>query len=262
MACRYALVHSTDCVINGALVQLAALRHSLNNSSMSRTKFSLAQLLVLITMVAVGLGLAITHNELRKTRIEVDVIKRKYGELNVADPDYLHVHEITTAGSESLHWGWEVHLPPSKQWRLGAAIGGQIPTKGIPSNSRDTRGGPFLSISGDSASDISIVTVVISKLPEGGLLLTLKSTPIEDAPSQASIRLSYEHLPDDKMSWLFEGAGLTNRLAGKYQTEIHATDGQLILLRHRKGISTGTRTTQDPQPTSGLVVWIEQFPPQ
>ncbi len=61
-------------------------------------------------------------------------------------------------------------------------------------------------------------------------------------------------------TWLARrGGNSVHQLAGERETEVHAADSPFVLLRFRKGLNPSPGvTSMNPQPTDGLLVWIEK----
>ena len=61
-------------------------------------------------------------------------------------------------------------------------------------------------------------------------------------------------------SWLAKRGGNTiHALAGTKETAVNAIDSPFVLLRYRKGLSPSSGVTKtDPNPTDGILIWIER----
>ena len=100
-----------------------------------RPKFSLATLLVLVTIGCLLAALWATSQrldalraELAETRRELQKYRDELGYVTISDPNKAHATGIRTPGR--LRWQWRVYVPKSRRFRLCAAAR-RIPANGV-----------------------------------------------------------------------------------------------------------------------------------
>ena len=218
---------------------------------MRHIRFSLSSLLVFVAAVALFLFCFILARRLDQSQSELGQLKVKYGELDVTDPDLIHVLEAPFFEPDKFRWRWQVYVPPTKKCRVRIAVG-QIPVGGVTQKTDNARGAS-VDISGNADSEPVLVTVAFSRSSVGGLSLTLVS-----GREQATISLPEDSLPEGGMEWLFNNSGGPKILAGRRETQSQSANQPLKLLVHRKGVAFGKKSSMNPNPAAGIAVWIEE----
>lgn len=224
-------------------------------------KFSTTALLALVAIVAAWFSNFLSHKKLARTQEQLRVLRELYGELDVTDPTVLHSLQLPSSAYQdeaSQVWRWQVYLPADKSYMLQARYGDQVGLTGSPPSEADSRGTNLI-LSGEEFSDPFVLTFTARQQQNGRLLLALETQSSNDSsPAQTQVQLNGETISN--ASWIFESLGFSQPLARPQETRRHAS-GPFILLRLRKAEDSGGGWANDPDPTSGLVVWLEEWPP-
>src|SRR5688500_18999793 len=96
---------------------------------LSRWKFSLRTLLLIVVIVCLAIPLVLQSFELRRVEAELKQLRNATGQLTVDDPTKVHV--IAVEMDEPNTWRWKMFLPKGVRytWCLGY---GDIPAQGVP----------------------------------------------------------------------------------------------------------------------------------
>lgn len=215
---------------------------------MHRPRFSIATLLLVTAIIAIGLSHIRTSQELGRVQRELTTARNELAYLNTEDTDQIYAVSLPTFGP--LQWRWRIQLPDTGRYGLRSSFA-QIPESGLPAevsnhnhvfldrHAKPLAGGdPFilsLAIFQDQNGDWKLTT----QSPERG-----ETSPIKNPPA-----------------WLDAGSSVnwTTNVAGDRSTASCAKDEALVLVRHRKGKILPTGVTVDMQPTDGMAVWIERI---
>ncbi len=86
-----------------------------------RPRFSLRNLLLLTTSVAVALALRQTRQRIGPMRAEIAQLRTELGYLTIEHPAKIHALQVQTG--DPLTWSWRVYLPPGRTYRIRCASG-------------------------------------------------------------------------------------------------------------------------------------------
>jgi hypothetical protein len=146
------------------------------SENLSRWRFSLRTLLLLVVVVCIAIPMAIQTYKLYHAEAEIRRLRNEVGYLSVEEPGKVHV--IAVALNEPDTWRWRIHLPRDVRysWCLGF---GDIPAKGVPRPKlRHTSNEPY------SDKDVEVVvTARLRQLDDGDWSLSVSSM-IGDQPYQ------------------------------------------------------------------------------
>ena len=96
-----------------------------------RARFSVLTLLLMTTLVALSVTVAMLYREIGPLREEVSRLRNEVGELNIEDPEKLHAIQVET--DNELEWKWRIWVPEGASYRL-RGDGGPVPKEGYPTN--------------------------------------------------------------------------------------------------------------------------------
>jgi hypothetical protein len=202
-------------------------REETRRPSALQPRFSLLTSLLVVTIVAMGIGLWRLYSELVPLRREVISLREQIGVVTVDDENKMQIVEVKQAGS--FEWNWHIRLPRGHDYRLYASR--SVPEKGVAGRSfnehRIGTGGPEFNL-----------RVRIAPNEDGKRTAYLR-TPQNDHP--------LEELADSK--WLDGRAMVSEEVAGRKSQVSASPDESLVLLRVREASDT-------PQPMDGLLIWI------
>jgi hypothetical protein len=111
-----------------------------------RLQFSLATLILLVTIAALVVALWTTSQRWKKDVAELQKLRDLVGELTISDPDKVHAIRVPSTGQ--LKWQWRVYLPAGRQFRL-RLITGDVPRAGVPAPGKAVGMYGFLDCSGE-----------------------------------------------------------------------------------------------------------------
>lgn len=97
----------------------------------TRLQFSLATLILLVTIAALLVALWTTSQRWKKDVAELQRLRSLVGELTISDPDKVHAIRVPTTGE--LKWQWRVYLPEGREFML-RLITGEVPRTGVPAH--------------------------------------------------------------------------------------------------------------------------------
>jgi len=92
-------------------------------------RFSLLNLVFLMTFVAMAVALWKLNSELVPLRVEVRRLRDEVGELYIEDPTKLHA--IRVDSNNELEWKWRIWIPKGARYRL-RGNGGPVAAAGYP----------------------------------------------------------------------------------------------------------------------------------
>jgi len=101
-----------------------------------RLQFSLATLILFVTIVALLVALWTTSQRWKKDAAELKRLRALVGELTISDPDKVHAIRVPTTGE--LKWQWRVYLPEGREFVL-RLITGEVPRTGVPAHAYGVR---------------------------------------------------------------------------------------------------------------------------
>jgi hypothetical protein len=209
-----------------------------------RVQFSLSTLILLFTIAALLVGLWTTSREVREARVELKKYRRDVGYLDLSDPNKVCARALRTAGN--LRWEWRIYLPEKRRFRL-CFLSKDIPEKGIPDRGPGAR----------------------TSLPSGEFLL--KAVAEKNLISGWAFSVSSPGtaasfgIAEEEGRWIGRAPTWSSGVGEETLSADPGAPLELLRLRVPKSTTTkqGTLQTTDhsssPQPSEGLLVWIEEF---
>ncbi len=206
-----------------------------------RPQYSLATLLLLVTVTCLAVALWSTSRELRELRTENQKYRNESGYLTITDPKNVHAIRIPQPGDSN--WHWRVFIPEGRQFRL-RTLWHNIPEKGFSS------GGGQPSSFWTLVPGEQIIFAGVSQNLAGERVFRVRS-------NRAS---TYFPVGDWLMGsrWEFSSIGTSTRsvspgeplellrLRATEQVQEKQPDGTIVAVK---------RSRKDPGP--GFLVWIE-----
>jgi hypothetical protein len=215
-------------------------------------RFSLASLLLFAAVVALGTALLVTTSQLKAARVELSKLRNDIRTLDPSAPDKMRAIEIPSFGRNQ--WRWRIDLPDSDNFVLRWAYNDIPIDRSLP---------------GQVDPKYNHPKFVAPKLPNDEFILTIGAineentwmlgVKTESASSMGGIDFATEMSANDS-TWLSRrGGNSVHNLAGTKETAVNPVDSPFVLLRYRKGLSPSSGVTaMDPNPTDGILVWIER----
>ncbi len=214
-----------------------------------RIRFSLMSLLLFTGLVCVSISHFRTSWTLDKTQTALRTANNELGYLTIDDANKICAIALPTFGP--MQWRWRLHLPPGKRYQLRWTFG-SIPESGLP----DAPGLNSFSLPDPAArsaatSEPFLFTLAVHKNEAGQWVV---NQVLPNSSAAAAI---------DAPAWLDDTTRvgrMTERIAGRNQTDTGEAADPLVLLRYRKGKHVPpNQWTVDMQSTDGLIVWIEEI---
>ena len=211
------------------------------------TKFSIKGLLVFLTFIALGIALVLTQRELREKTTQLDSLLQESRYLKIVDDKMIHATNLPGFGQKS--WRWRVYLPPDRQFRIRVAYD-NVPANGIPDNSPDRM------ICELPAGESILTSNIVKENEKWFLALHSESNGVQNFDFTNDIK-------GTNTNWLSKRGGCSLHVAGDSLTEVESSNEPFVLLSLRNGLSPAPGVTaMNPNPTDGVVVWIEEIKPK
>ena len=215
---------------------------------MRKPRLSLASILLLTTIVALAVSHVITSQKLVRVQNEMNALLVDLRPFGSQTDDRMFARILPTQSPQML-WRWKIQLPKKGRYRLRSLIG-DVPATGYPAEGGATDPvfhKDFLLLDGGSPS---LLSVQISNYNKSGKWEILAKTPDRQLC-----------LPIVNMTpWLVQRTGYTIA-EGMDEMKTQSADvGQpLQLIRMRKAASVSGAVSPDPNPTDGILLWIERI---
>jgi hypothetical protein len=199
------------------------------------SRFSLLNLVLMTTIAALGIVVALQHRELAPLRQEVARLRTEVGELTIDDSQKLYAVSVKKAGG--YRWEWRIHYPEGHDFWVH--LSHRVPKKGLPSTSSSVA---FL---GARGGEETLVAEVL-RGENGERYVYLRSSSLN-----RSSPLNSPYLNVDESDWLNGRTMIGSTLAGEGQQISTDADKPLILLR----LESDKRGKPDGY-DEGLLIWI------
>lgn len=217
-------------------------------------RFSLATLLVLAVVAALTIALWTTRSELSEKKAELMKLRKELRLLDPSQPELMRAIEVPSFGRNQ--WRWRVDLPDDQTFVLRWTFDGIPISNGFPPNLNSRlNGGNFVP---PELPSEEFMLLVAAFEENGDWMLGVKV----QSEAQGQVMSFSSPMQANDASWLARrGGNSISQFAGKFETAAHPVDSPFVLLRYRKGTSPASGVTaMDPNPTDGLLIWIEQAP--
>lgn len=226
--------------------------------SSRRMRFSLLNCLLVMTIVAMAIGLWRLNGELAPLRTEVKRLREEMGHLVVEDETQLHAIQVSTVDDDT--WRFRVWVPAGKQYWL-CFQKAKIPQQGVPV--KTTSGGSLAIDPGEHLIDLLIE-------PHDQREETLTGIVMVDGSRRFSGSIS-----ERDHDWI-ENDEVGGRHAGwsgvDLQAETMDPSQPMVLLKYRaagvtnvrhdaKGEVIGYGHKEIQEPCEGFLVWISDTQP-
>lgn len=209
------------------------------------TRFSLLNLVLMTTIVALGITVFLQYRELAPLRVEVRQLREETGQLVVDDPTKLQAIGIDTYNDWA--WKWRIWIPAGKAYRVRSATA-DIPKRGqFPSNVG------FSTLGAEPEGRELVLSARIERKPSGELRLAIAREGTT----------SYSSVLDKNSDWLLKGS-IGSSFEEVADTTRTAKPGEPLVLI-RKQVYYASPSGQipprpEPDTTDGLMVWLEEAP--
>jgi hypothetical protein len=207
------------------------MEESANTRPRWQLRFSLLTALLLVTIVAMGIGIWRLYRELVPLRAEVRNLRSQVGALTIDDDQKFHVVRVREPGG--FRWNWRIWLPRGQDYWLCASQ--KAPEKGITDRQFRT----FLGMGGLGGQEINLRVAVVPN--ENGKRTVYMKGPAADTPL----------FEVDDTKWLRGETMIGEDVTGEKSQVSSNVDDPLVLLR----LSEDSRTST-VQPPNGLLIWI------
>lgn len=215
-------------------------------------RFSLANLLLFATIVALATALFITSSQLAKARIELSTLRNEMRVLDPSETDKMRAINVPAFGRNQ--WRWRIKLPENEKFVLRWAFDNIPADDSLPKNIDETYNPPMF-FAPELPNDEFLLSIGALE-EDGNWLLGVKT---ESVRGIGDMDFATEMKANDS-SWLAKrGGNSIHKLTGQRKTEVNPIDSAFVLLRYRKGLSpTPGVSSMDPNPTDGILIWIER----
>jgi len=212
---------------------------------MPKIRFSLASVLCLATILAMGLAILRFQSELVPLREEVLRLRGEAGNLTIEDSKRLHAIRLRT--EDDLSWKWKVHLPKGKTFFLYSYVG-KWPEQNVLPTQRDGAyriSSPWLS--DGSPLPPQTISVSVGRDINGALVLR----------QRFGEGVAVNPLSEDQQKPFIANAGGSKLKRVEYSTSAMVDGKPLELLREiradQSSLDQGEKTETD------IIVWLEEL---
>ena len=229
----------------------------MTNQRRLKFRFSLFNVVVTVTLVAMLLAVCVLYSELAPLREELIRLRNETGNLTVEEPHQDSVHAIQLESGSSLIWKWKVYLPAGRDYQLGSYVGKfpstwkNVPPEWKPPIKLEPTADPFLYrklVSPTSYRRDTEQTVLVSVVRNINGELVLRQQ-IGGISTESRLHEDLEDLIGGSV--LYGGPGV-----GPGSTSRSHLDSPLPLLQERWDETYDFQKGIDGEP-EGLIVWIE-----
>jgi hypothetical protein len=196
-----------------------------------RWHFSILNLLLLATIVALSVTVGMLYRTIGPMRQELMQLRNEVGTLRIEDPTKLHA--VRTNTHDELEWKWRIWVPEGKRYRLHSR-GGPVPEKGYP---RDSFSMTF------GTPGEHVIRYRISYDPRDGVwygYLHMLGTSVRT----------------DEQPWV-KWPSRSSTSTGIYSTtkSYDQTDQPMEIFRFRVSDADGSQSI--PDPAAGFMIWLQ-----
>ena len=201
------------------------------------SRFSLATLLLLFTVVALGISHFLTSRDLVENESELTEYRLQYGKLVVDDPERVH---LLVYVDHTNPWKWHAHFPKGKEYQLVAGIAKFAPDE-IP-DIGSLKNGAITSVIGDG--ELSTLSVFIDDSDTNTVELKISH-------SAGAISRKF---PKADVPWLnFKQS--TIRPIGSKEQFVAKKNGPIPIFWMRKAKIQGGMVSVEPGQTEGIILY-------
>jgi hypothetical protein len=195
------------------------------------TQFSLLNLVLMTTIVALGVTVYLLQQRVAPLEAEVKRLRDEVGELNIQDPSKLHAIQVQT--DNQLEWKWRIYVPEGVSYAV-RSYGNQIPEDNFP----QWGGTMYLREPGEH-----VLRYVIRYDPEGDRW-------------EGSLQMKSGSVGSHHQPWVtWKGRGSTSSGVGM-TTQVFEPDKRVLITRRRyEDDSNPPAKPTDPLP--GFMIWLE-----
>ena len=206
-----------------------------------KTRFSLASLLLIVTVLALAISYYLKSREMEDAKKELVEYRFQHGNLVVDDATKPH---LLTYVDQQNPWKWYAFFPAKKKYRIMSGVG-TIDTDKVPDASGLQHVG-VLEVVGKG--ELTTLSVTLRDLDA-------KTVELKVAHDNASISRAF---PKKDVPWLAKD-NATSKSSGHKEQFVGESDNPFVIFWSRKPkitrTATSTMVTLDTAPTDGIAVW-------
>lgn len=196
-----------------------------------RRQFSLLNLVLITTVVALSVTVYLLDSEVGPLRQEVKRLRDEVGELHIEDKSKLHAIRVDT--DNSLEWKWRVWVPEGTICKV-RSTGDAIPAEGFPAD-----GG-----------------TVYLREPGEHVLRWVVSRDEKNNRWVGEFRHSTGSVGYDQQPWVEWGRRFAREEGVGRKTQVFEPDERVVLIRRRYTNRDNPPANPD-DPLEGFLIWIE-----
>ncbi len=206
-------------------------------------QFSLRNLVLLLTVLALAIALFKSQYELGKAKTELVTLRNQMRYLSGDNNTDIHV--INVPALNPREWRWRIDLPEKGKYQLRVAFD-QIPLSGLPAPR------PQTIFFGELPKEEFMFSVGIHQV-DGDWKMNWRTDAADANDRNWQITIDSQNT-----EWLAKSGGTSLQIAGNKATESGSPDAPFPLLRYRQALKVNPTTiAQDPNPANGILIWIE-----
>ncbi len=199
-------------------------------------RLSLATLLLLVTVAALGVSHFLTSRDLEEAQAELTEYRYQYGHLKVKDPKRIH---LLSHVNQSNPWKWHAYFPQDQKFKLVAGIGVFGPNETPEIESLKPIGEMMVVGTGEN-------TTLSFSIDDSDLAM-IKLTMTHDGASTT------QGFPKSDLPWLTTKQS-TTKSSGYKEPFVGNTKKASSIFWFRKSKTKGATVMLDANPTEGIIV--------
>jgi hypothetical protein len=229
---------------------------------MALARFSLCSALLVTTIVAMAITIALFWREIGPLRAEVRQLRAETGQLTVDDPTKIYATAVNSPPRVGNSWKWRFYLPPGHQYCLHT-LTGVVGAKGF-----DNDNGSLSSTMMESGE--YVYEIAAGKDSDGTWVLHETSQRV-NPQGELQQRSGGTSSIGSHTAWLDARGGTSYNGVNKQMSKAFDPDKSVELLRLRAGTFTPTYPgTTDPAKVNvgtstpatgaadGILIWIDE----
>ena len=195
-------------------------------------QFSILNLLLLTTIVALSVTVAMLYRAIGPMRQELLQLRNEVGRLHIEDPTKLHAMQVQT--DNELEWKWRIWVPEGKGYRV-RSHGGLVAKEGFPSDG----GTIYLRESGEH-----VIRYRILRDPR-------------DGHWYGSMHAPGGSVGKDQQPWVkWRSRTSTSGGVSSSTRSFDSTAKRVEIIRHRVS-ETAKSSLNIEDPAAGFMIWLE-----
>lgn len=231
---------------------------------MVRPRVSLLTALLLTTIVAMGIVIAMLWQEVKPLRIDNRRLRSEVGELSIDDPNRPYAIQVQTHEDDT--WKWRIYLPPGGSYSINSYSGTLPPRAGHTGNSWFDKvrnsGSGMCSENSSFEGEVLLEGRLVKEADEWYFVTRYTRRQGTDVVTSGGGKDSIYQPSGD---WLSDRRSQLSSSDVGFEQKSYEPGSSILLVHVTRPETTelpnGGHSSRMPQgPAEGIAVWIEQPP--